>query len=115
MAQFHVLTPADDRLTALPVVRRISLSDLSESLRQGWEDFKVWPTHAVFLCIIYPIVGLVLGGIALTGGSGSVLGVVATSVILIMFNPILTAVGVNANSAGLFTGVSGVPSPLAPE
>ncbi len=65
MAQFHVLTPADDRLTALPVVRRISLSDLSESLRQGWEDFKVWPTHAVFLCIIYPIVGLVLGGIAL--------------------------------------------------
>lgn len=65
MAQFHVLTPADDQPAALPVVRRIGLSDLRESLLQGWDDFKVWPTHAVFLCIIYPIVGLVLGGIAL--------------------------------------------------
>jgi uncharacterized membrane protein len=65
MAQFHVLNPADERTAALPVVRRITFADLRESLRQGWDDFKVWPTHAVFLCIIYPIVGAVLGGIAL--------------------------------------------------
>jgi len=51
------------------------------------------------------VAAIVLGGIALTGGSGSVLGVVATSVILIMFNPILTAVGVNANSAQVIQGV----------
>ncbi|HWV53346.1 DUF2189 domain-containing protein [Pseudorhodoplanes sp.] len=64
MAQFHVLNPADDR-TEGPVIRRIGFADLGEALRQGWEDFKVWPSHAVFLCIIYPIVGLVLGGMAL--------------------------------------------------
>lgn len=64
MAQFHVLTPAVDR-TALPAVRQISFSDLREVLRQGWDDFGNWPTHAMFLCIIYPIVGVVLGGIAL--------------------------------------------------
>jgi uncharacterized membrane protein len=65
MAQFHVLTPATDRRTDLPVIRRIEFSDLGDALRQGWDDFKVWPTHAVFLCIIYPLVGLVLGGMAL--------------------------------------------------
>ena len=65
MAQFHVLTPADNRTSDVPVIRRISFSDLGEALRLGWDDFKVWPTHAVFLCVIYPIVGLVLGGMAL--------------------------------------------------
>lgn len=65
MAQFHVLNPADERTAALPVVRRITFADLLQSLRQGWDDFKVWPTHAIFLCIIYPIVGAALGGIAL--------------------------------------------------
>lgn len=65
MAQFHVLTPADDQIAALPQVRHIGFSDLGDSLRQGWDDFSVWPTHAMFLCIIYPIVGLVLGGLAL--------------------------------------------------
>lgn len=64
MAQFHVLTPADDQ-PAMPVVRHIGLFDLREALQQGWDDFRVWPTHAIFLCVIYPIVGLVLGGLAL--------------------------------------------------
>ena len=42
------------------VVRKIDLSDLSDALRLGWEDFKAIPTHAVVLCVIYPILGLVL-------------------------------------------------------
>jgi uncharacterized membrane protein len=42
------------------VVRRIGLSDLSDALRLGWEDFKAIPTHAVVLCVIYPVLGLVL-------------------------------------------------------
>ncbi len=65
MAQFHVLTPADERKADLPVVRRIGFSDLGDALRQGWDDFALWPTHAIFLCIIYPLVGLVLAGMAL--------------------------------------------------
>jgi uncharacterized membrane protein len=43
-----------------PAIRRIGLSDLREALRRGWEDFKAIPSHAVILCVIYPVVGLVL-------------------------------------------------------
>src|SRR3981189_655558 len=42
------------------VIRKISLSDLSEALRLGWEDFKAMPSHAIVLCVIYPVLGLVL-------------------------------------------------------
>ena len=42
------------------VVRRIGFSDLIDALRLGWEDFKAIPTHAVVLCVIYPVLGLVL-------------------------------------------------------
>src|SRR3954452_6644772 len=43
-----------------PVVRTIELSDLNQALRLGWEDFKAVPSHAIILCIIYPVLGLVL-------------------------------------------------------
>jgi len=42
------------------VVRKFSLSDLSAALRLGWEDFKAMPSHAIMLCVIYPVLGLVL-------------------------------------------------------
>ncbi len=42
------------------VIRRIGLADLSDALRQGWEDFKAVPSHAIILCVIYPVLGLVL-------------------------------------------------------
>lgn len=41
-------------------VRKIELSDLSEALRLGWEDFKAMPSHAVVLCVIYPVLGIAL-------------------------------------------------------
>ncbi len=65
MAQFHVLTPSDNPAATMPVIRRISIADLRDALWKGWQDFKVWPTHAVYLCIIYPIIGLILGGLSL--------------------------------------------------
>ena len=43
-----------------PIIRRIGLSDLHDALRLGWEDFKAVPSHAIILCIIYPVLGLVL-------------------------------------------------------
>jgi uncharacterized membrane protein len=46
--------------TAAPVIRTIGLSDLHQALRLGWEDFKAVPSHAIILCVIYPILGLVL-------------------------------------------------------
>jgi len=41
------------------VIRKIGLSDLSDALRLGWEDFKAMPSHAIVLCVIYPVLGLV--------------------------------------------------------
>ena len=38
---------------------------MSDALRQGWEDFKAIPTHAIVLCVIYPVLGLVLFRLAL--------------------------------------------------
>ncbi len=43
----------------LPVVRKISPADVAMALRAGWADFLMIPTQLVFLCILYPIVGLV--------------------------------------------------------
>ena len=45
---------------AAPVIRTIGLSDLHRALRLGWEDFKAVPSHAIILCVIYPVLGLVL-------------------------------------------------------
>ena len=43
-----------------PVVRSIGISDLHRALKLGWEDFKAVPSHAIILCVIYPVIGLVL-------------------------------------------------------
>ena len=44
----------------LPQVRRISFTDLRVALTRGIEDFREIPSQAVFLCLIYPLVGLFL-------------------------------------------------------
>lgn len=43
-----------------PVIRTIGLADLHRALQLGWEDFKAVPSHAIILCVIYPVLGLVL-------------------------------------------------------
>jgi uncharacterized membrane protein len=43
-----------------PEINTIGLADLRDALEKGWEDFKAVPSHAIFLCIIYPIIGLIL-------------------------------------------------------
>ena len=43
-----------------PVIRSIGLADLQDALRLGWEDFKAVPSHAIMLCAIYPVLGLLL-------------------------------------------------------
>ena len=51
------------------------------------------------------VAAIVLGGIALTGGVGSVIAAVAAGVILFFLNPILTAMGVDPNTAQVIQGV----------
>jgi uncharacterized membrane protein len=59
MASFHVYAGADDRIVH-PDVRRIGFSDLAGALRQGFDDFLHKPSHVIFLCILYPLIGVVL-------------------------------------------------------
>src|SRR6185312_14170995 len=54
------LDPTAPQIAAAPIVRTIGLSDLHTALRLGWDDFKAVPSHAVILCVIYPVLGLVL-------------------------------------------------------
>jgi ribose transport system permease protein len=50
------------------------------------------------------LAAVVLGGIVLGGGAGSVVGAVAAGIILFTLNPILTAMGVDPNSAQILRG-----------
>lgn len=59
MAQFHVIAGASET-SVYPDVRRISVADVFAALREGLDDFWEKPSHYVFLCLIYPIAGLVL-------------------------------------------------------
>jgi uncharacterized membrane protein len=59
MAGFHVMADARG-MHVQPIVRQIATSDLWDALRLGAEDFWAKPSHYVFLCLIYPIVGLIL-------------------------------------------------------
>ncbi|MGO4451205.1 DUF2189 domain-containing protein [Phyllobacterium sp. TAF24] len=59
MTQFHVIAGANET-NVYPDVRRISVADVFASLREGLADFWDKPSHYVFLCLIYPIAGLVL-------------------------------------------------------
>jgi uncharacterized membrane protein len=67
MAHFHILT-GTEAVNTPPVVRRIRFTDLRDALAKGIDDFKAMPSHALFLCLIYPVVGMVLG--AVTFGYG---------------------------------------------
>jgi len=63
MAYSHILVGTSP---ARPIVRRISSTDLYQSLARGIDDFAAMPSHAVFLCIVYPLLGVCL--IAMTLG-----------------------------------------------
>ncbi len=58
----------DARERAAPRVRRIGLVDLWQALGLGWRDFVENRTDVLFLCIIYPVAGLIFAEMA--AGSG---------------------------------------------
>jgi uncharacterized membrane protein len=63
MAHSHLLLGAGSAPAHL-AIRRIGSTDLKEALRRGVDDFYAMPTHAMFLCVIYPVVGLLLARLA---------------------------------------------------
>jgi uncharacterized membrane protein len=63
MASSHILLGASAN-PARPVVRHITSADLLQALARGLDDFSAMPSHAVFLCLIYPLLGLWLISLA---------------------------------------------------
>jgi uncharacterized membrane protein len=43
-----------------PQVHAIGLLDVIDALRRGLRDFREKPSHYVFLCLLYPVAGIVL-------------------------------------------------------
>jgi uncharacterized membrane protein len=67
MSHIDAIAPIEPTL-ALPGIRSLTYTDVGDALSKGVDDFRAMPTHVVFLCLIYPIVGLLLG--RLTFGYG---------------------------------------------
>lgn len=59
MAVLHVYSDAEG-LMPRPAVRKISTLEVLDALRLGWIDFREKPSHYVFLCLLYPVAGMVL-------------------------------------------------------
>jgi len=59
MGTFHVVANAEGTLVR-PQVEQIGVLDVIDALRRGWNDFREKPSHYVFLCLLYPIAGVVL-------------------------------------------------------
>ena len=60
----HEVVTERRALHKVPVVRKVTVSDLKEVLAKGLNDFKEKPSHIVLLVIIYPIVGLISARLA---------------------------------------------------
>ena len=80
---------------AVPLVRRIGAADLRYALRRGLEDFAANRTEVIFLCLIYPLIGLILGQLASGNGFAPMLFPLASGFVLI--GP-FAAVGLNEMS-----------------
>jgi uncharacterized membrane protein len=60
--------PEEALRAPLPVVRRIQLSDLKDALAAGFKDFTLYRTHVLFLCVVYPVIGLFLARLVIGQG-----------------------------------------------
>jgi uncharacterized membrane protein len=84
----------DVRDDTVPRVRHIGVADLRDALARGWADFQANRTDVIFLCVIYPIIGLILAR-AVSGGLLPLLFPLASGFALV--GP-LAAVGLNEMS-----------------
>jgi uncharacterized membrane protein len=85
----------EDRTAGTVTIRRIGLGDLGVALRNGLADFAANRTDVIFLCVIYPLVGLVLARLASGYGVVPLLFPLASGFALV--GP-LAAVGLNEMS-----------------
>jgi len=50
----------ETRQAPLPAVRRIQVADLRDVLIKGLDDFEAYRSDVIFLCLVYPLVGIAL-------------------------------------------------------
>jgi uncharacterized membrane protein len=60
MASSYILVGTTAGNSAGPGIRRVTAADLWRALVRGVDDFSAMPSHAIFLCVIYPMVGISL-------------------------------------------------------
>ncbi|WP_428534951.1 DUF2189 domain-containing protein [Rhodopila sp.] len=87
----------------MPAVRRIHIADLRWALARGLEDFGSSRTDLIFLCVIYPLLGLLLARVASGYGLMPLVFPLASGFALI--GP-LAAVGLNEMSRRREQGLS---------
>ena len=66
MSNEAVVAPAVTEMVH-PVIHKIEWRDLVDALSRGFADFSARPSHMVFLCLIYPIVGVMIGRATMQG------------------------------------------------
>jgi uncharacterized membrane protein len=58
----------EGRDAVAPMVRRIHAADIGDALARGFKDFAACRTDVVFLCLLYPVAGLVISRMAVEHG-----------------------------------------------
>jgi len=56
--------PHEDVAASPPLVHQIAISDFREIFRKAFADFGAYRTDVFFLCVIYPVVGIVMARVA---------------------------------------------------
>lgn len=66
-AGYATVVAAPAREHAPPVTRPLTMTDLRTALRKGWEDLSAMRSDVMFACMLYPLMGAVLLGLAAQG------------------------------------------------
>lgn len=53
--------------SAPPQIRKLSYDDLTTALKKGFDDMSVFRSDVIFVCLLYPLMGMVLVALALQG------------------------------------------------
>jgi uncharacterized membrane protein len=75
--------PEEEMRSPAPAVRRIAFADLRDALAKGFLDFTAYRTDVIFLCVIYPVIGLVLARLVIGEGMFQLLFPLASGFALI--------------------------------
>jgi uncharacterized membrane protein len=72
-AGYATVVVAPAREHAPPVTRPLTMADLRIALRKGWEDLSAMRSDVMFACMLYPLMGAVLLGLAAQGSMSHLL------------------------------------------